>query len=269
MENEELKECYKGDKKGVLKIFLFFMILLAAALVVFVGVVTVYKLKESKFIGHDSKETRTITVSGIGEVYAKPDLAIVDLSVVSEAKTVSEAMSDNTAKMNAVIDFVKSQGVGDKDIKTVNFSIYPRYDYTEATQIYPSGKRTLSGYDITQTLEVKIRDMGKIGQIIGGAAEKGANEMSGLSFAIDKEEDLKAKVRLDAIAKAKAKAKELSLQLGVDLKKITGFSENGVYPVWDNLKYAESGMGGGEAVPSVQTGENKISVTVNITYEID
>ncbi len=164
----------------------------------------------SKAIDIQSKLTETentITVSDTGEVYAKPDLALTTFSVITEAETVAEAMNENTEKMNAVIDFVKSQGAESKDIKTTSFNIYPRYEYRKVeTEIYPypPGKRVLVGYEIRQSLEVKIRDMHDIGSIIQGATDAGANQVGDLQFTIDKEDEFKKQARKEAIKKAKS-----------------------------------------------------------------
>jgi hypothetical protein len=212
----------------------------------------------------------TITVSDTGEIYAKPDLALNTFSVITEAKTVAEAMSENTKKMNAVIDFVKGQGVEEKDLKSTSFNVYPRYEYQKVeTEIYPypPGKRVLVGYEVTQSLEVKIRDMEKIGEIIEGATGAGANQVGDLQFTIDKQDELKQQARAEAIKKAKEKAEKLAEQLGVKLVRITNFSESGVVPYYGFEKVAAPMAGGAEA-PQIETGENKIEVTVTITYEI-
>ncbi len=219
------------------------------------------------------KSENTITVSDTGTIYAKPDLALATASVITEKKTVAEAMQENTRKMNAVIDAVKELGVEDKDLKTTSFNIYPRYEYKRVeAEIeiypYPPGKRVLVGYEVSQSLQIKIRDMAKIGAIIEGTTNAGANEVSDLQFTIDKEDELKAQARAEAINKAKAKAEELAKQLGIRLVKISNFSESGVVPYFYSMKEAAPlGMGGGET-PQIETGENKIEVTVSITYEI-
>ena len=215
----------------------------------------------------------TITVSDTGEIYAKPDLALTTFSVVNEAKTVAEAMSENAKKMNAVIDSVKKQGVEDEDIKTINFNIYPRYEYQrEGMEVYsyPAGRRVLVGYEVTQSLEVKIRDMTKIGEILQGATDAGANQVGELQFTIDKQDELKAQAREEAIKKAKAKAEELASQLGIKLTRIVNFSEGVSVPYYYDYALKEAVGMGGEPAPSpqIETGENKISVTVTITYEI-
>ena len=211
----------------------------------------------------------TITVSDTGTIYTKPDLALATASVVTEKKTVAEAMQENVKKMNAVIEAVKGLGVEDKDLKTTSFNIYPRYEWYEATLLYPSGQRVLVGYEITQSLQIKIREMEKIGTVIGAVTDAGANEVSDLQFTVDEEDTLKAQARAEAITKAKAKAEELAQQLGIKLVRISSFSESGVQPYFYSIKEAASvGMGGGGEIPDIQTCENKIEVTVTITYEI-
>ncbi len=212
----------------------------------------------------------TISVSGTGEVYAAPDLALTSFSVVTEAKTVNEALSENTEKMNAVIAFVKGEGVTDKDVKTTGFNIYPRYEWYEPGTCLipcPSGRRVLVGYEVYQALQVKIRDLAKVGDIIQGATGEGANQVSDLQFTIEDEDDLKNQAREAAVEEAKAKAKVLADQLDMSLGKVVGFSEGGVVPRYDYAAVPEA-MGGGGGEMQIETGENKVTVTVTVTYEI-
>jgi len=263
---KNLREKNKILFTGLLIILAVFLLALTVSTIV--GIQN--KIKEGKYIGQEIETKNTITVSDKGEVYAKPDLAITTFSVVIEKKTVAEAMKENAKKMNAVIDSVKEQGVEDKDLKTVNFNIYPRYEWYDTIQFYPQGKRVLVGYEVHQSLQVKIRDMEKIGDIIQGAADAGANQIGDLQFTIDNEDELKKQARGQAIEKAKNKAEELASQLGVKLVRITNFSESGVIPYYYGFEKAV-GMGGGEEAPApeIETGENKIEITVSITYEIN
>jgi len=257
--------------KNLKFIFVIFAILFLISLIVWFSVGVLNQLKEGEYIGRSIETQNTITVSGTGEIYAKPDLALVDFSVVTEDKTVSGAMSDNTEKMNSVIDYIKQQGVLDKDLKTTSFTIYPRYEWQEETtcMIYPcpEGKRVLVGYEVSQTLEVKIRDMTKVGDIIQGATDSGANEVGDLQFTIDKEEELEKQARIEAIEDAKTKANELASQLGVKLARITNFNESNISPIPRPL-FMEAVGGGETETPQIETGESKVAVTVNITYEI-
>ena len=249
--------------------FLLTAILFLLFSTVLIGVYISNKIKEGRYIGQGAEEKNTITVSGTGEIYVKPDLAIINFSVITEAKTVGEALNNNAKKMNAVIEAVGNQGIDDKDLKTTNFNIYPRYEWHERSELYPQGKRVLAGYEVRQTLEAKVRDIEKISQVIDSAVDAGANQVDNLSFTVDKQDEFKKQAREKAIKEAKAKAKEIANQLGVHLVKITGFSESAVMPIPRPFNFKGEAMGmGGEGAPQIETGENKIEVTVSIAYEI-
>ena len=247
----------KNKNSILISVFIVFLV----SLIVWVSFDIQNKIKETE---------NTIIVSATGEVYASPDLALTTFSVISEAKTVAEAMSENTEKMNAIIDFIKDQGVESKDLKTTSFNIYPRYEWHEKAEIppYPQGQRVLVGYEVRQSLQVKMRDLAKIGDIIQGATEKGANQVNDLQFTIDNEDELKKQARDQAIEKAKTKAETLASQLEVKLGKVVEFSESGVFPRYYAMEEMAVGKGGAEA-PQIETGENKIEVSVTITYEIN
>ncbi len=238
-------------------------LIISGVLIVFLLTATVYlvfgisnKIKQGRYIGQDIESRNTITVSDSGEIYADPDLAIVDLSVISEAETVTEAMNQNTGKMDLIVTAIKGYGVSADDLKTTNFSIHPRYEYRNEE------KRTLAGYEIHQTLQVKIRDLQKTSPIIQSATDAGVNQVGNLRFTIDEQDDLKKQAREMAIEKAKIKARELAGQLGVRLIRITSFNEGFGASIYQEKAY---GIGGG----SVEPGQNKIEITVNITYEIN
>jgi len=263
-------QALKEEKKNLFIVFLIIMVVFLVSLTILVSVKILNEIKERKYIGQGIVAQNTITVSAIGEIYAKPDLVLVTFSTITEEKTVNEALSNNTEKMNRVIEFIKGQGVEEKDLKTTSFNIYPRYEWYEKTEIppYSEGKRVLVGYEVRQSLEAKIRDMGKIGDIIEGATDAGANQVSDLQFTIDKEEEFKKEARGQAIEKAKEKAQELASQLGVNLVRITNFQESSILPRFYGFEEVAMGKGGGE-IPQIEPGENLIKVTVTITYEIN
>ena len=149
-------------------------------------------------------------------------------------------------------------------MKTASFNISPRYEWQKDEE-----KRILAGYEIYQSLQVIIRSLEKVGSVIQSATEMGANDVSGLQFTVENEDELKSQARKQAIDEAKAKAKELASQLGVNLRKITNFSESGVWPIpYLSLGMEKLAAVGGGDTPQIQTGENKIEVTITITYEI-
>jgi hypothetical protein len=264
MQNFNFEKIASLKKKGLI-IFLLFVASLWLSVDIF------NSIKESKYIGQDVSYRNTITVQGTGEIYASPDLALVTASVVTEEKTVAEALSENTEKMNSVIEFLKEEGIEDKDLKTTGFNIYPRYEYYDELSSYRSdGERVLVGYEVTQSLQIKIRNLEIVGDIMQGVADNGANQVSGLQFTIEDEDGLKEQAREEAIAQAKEKAEKLASQLGINIDKIISFYESGGYRGY-YAKEESALMGGGsyDAAPSIETGENKVEVTVEIVYEIN
>lgn len=231
------------------------------ALVVSYGVDIVTKIKTYHYTG---RQYATISVSGEGKIYAKADVVIVDLSVVSEGKRVIDVQNENTEKMNQVIEFLKDFGINEKDIKTMGYNLVPQYSYEE----HRSPK--ITGYSLTQTLEVKIRDLDKTGEILEGVVNYGANQIGSLYFKNDKDEELKEKARGMAIDDAQKKAKKLVSQLGVKLIRISGYNEGVTSPYYraDYEMMKGIGGGGGEA-PQIQVGENEIIINVTITYDVD
>ena len=264
MNQENICNHMKGKKK-IFLVLLSVLVVFFIVLILSTAVDVVNKIKQGRYISQNVRIRNSIVVSETGEVYAKPDLAVISFTVVKEAKTVAEAMDENSTTMNDVIEAVKGQGVEDKDVKTTSFNISPRYEYLDGTY----GQRTLVGYKVVQDLQVKIRDLGRIGTIIEKATSSGANEVSDLQLTIDDQDELKKQAREQAITAAKIKAEELTSQLGVKLGKIVSFNENFYVPYYDSRVYMmEEGIGGAGVVPDIQTGENKISVSVVITYEI-
>ena len=268
--NELIKQ-----NEGLLKLLGMSLVLLVLAFTVSAVVGIGNQLKEGKYIGENVKSQNTITVSGEGEVYTKPDLAKVSFSVKNEAQTVSEAMELNSERMNAVIEAVKNEGVEGKDLKTTNFNLSPRYEWRkpeEQLSISPDdGRRILVGYEVNQSLQVKIRNMDSVGDVIESATDAGANKVGNVAFTVEDQEAVKEKARKQAIDDAKKKAGKLASRLGVDLVKIVNYNEGYSSPRF----YQEREMSmdatdaGGDASPNIQTGENKVNVNVNITYQIN
>ena len=218
------------------------------------------QIKERRYIGNQVKNT--LVVFATGEVFSKPDLAIVNFSVVNEALTVEKALSENTDKANSVINFLKNQEIQEKDIKTIVFNINPRYEWQKE-------RRILVGYEVKQSLEVKIRDFSKIGEIIEGAIKNGANIVENLQLTIENKEELKNKAREIAIKRAKEKAQAIASQLEVKLVKITNFTENegAIYP--ERIYFNQSATPEfKDLVPQINVGENKIQIEVAVTFEI-
>lgn len=218
----------------------------------------------------------TISVTGTGEVLSVPDIGQFSFSVMAEGDDANAAQEKSAQSINAIVDYLKGEGVADKDIKTTNYNLYPKYRYEERTCISnsycPPGERIMDGFSVTQTILVKVRETDKAGDLISGVGEKGATDISGLTFTIDDEDSLLAEAREKAIADAKDKAKTLANDLGVRIVRISGYWENqGGYPQPYGYGGADMAMSESSVkniAPQVPTGENKLSVSVNISYEV-
>lgn len=253
------------------------MALALLALVFVFGVIfTAYYYASWKQVRRVTKNFQ-ISVSGEGKISVKPDVAAFTFSVRAENAKLKFAQDENSSRSAKVVQFLKSSGVADKDMKTTYYNISPQYQYPRPCPIsasYPcqqlQSKPIIIGYEVVSSYEVKIRDLGKAGDIFDGVTSAGATEVNGPSFTVDNPDSAKAETRKIAIENAKAKADVLARDLGVRLGDIVGFSESGNgYPIMFE-KAAMSAMGGGMAtpVPSIQPGENEIISTVTITYEI-
>ncbi|MBI2409975.1 SIMPL domain-containing protein [Candidatus Kaiserbacteria bacterium] len=219
--------------------------------------------------------TDTITVQGQGQAALPPDVARVSFTVQNIAATVAAAQEATTKQANAALDFVKGQNIPEKDVKTLSYDISPQYSYPNPCvpgAFCPEFSRApkITGYQVSQTVQVTMRDLTKVGEMLSGLGKLNVQNVNGPAFALDDPTAGYDAARADAITKAKAQADLLSRQLGVRLGKIVNFSESSrgyPYPV-------AYGMGGdmmleSKAVPPVvPTGENTYNASVSITYEI-
>lgn len=251
---------------------------LKIALIAFLVAVAYKILIVAPYSGYDNKPENTITFSGHGEVTATPDIANVYFTISKEAKTVKEAQSLVAQVEKKSLDFLRSKNILDKDIKTTNASFYPKYEYQyDAKIMIPCaeygcprpGKNVIVGYTASESITVKVRNTDEVGEVMQGLGTLGVSDLSGPNFSIDNEDGLKMAARRKAIEDAKTKAKALARDLGINLGKITSFSESGNYPV---PMYAKSMMaadsGSGSAPAELPKGENTISSDVTITYQI-
>jgi len=266
-------------------------------LAIFLIVVSIKELKAIGYVGVNPQGPNTITVSGTGDAMAAPDVATFSFTVTETKTTVSDAQKAATDKVNSALKAVRDAGVADKDIQTESYYINPHYEYQGESCVYQSdsgsgtvsgggtmvpslpsvpvcrpGKNVLTGYDVSQSIQVKVRDLGKAGAIFTTIGSLGVESVNGLAFSIDDPDSVQAQARTKAIADAQSKAKELAKELGVSLGRITSFSDDNYYP--RPVMYAMGAAVGNESSksatpPEIPAGEQKTTDTVSITYEIE
>ncbi len=208
---------------------------------------------------------RTISVTGLGEVAATPDIAYATVGVRTVAKTARAALSENSTTMAGVLDALRGRGIADRDMRTTNVSLRPRW----RTEVMKNGTRAqvLTGYEAANLLRVTCRDLSKLGELLDALTGAGANEMRGISFDIDNKGKLMDEARAIAVRNARANAGLYARAAGVTLGAVLSISEAGVpTPVHRSRAMAE--MTVAAPVP-IAAGEQTISASVSMTFAIE
>lgn len=203
------------------------------------------------------------TVNGVGEETAVPDTAQFTVGVSKTATTVEGAKEQVNTVTNAIIEDLKSMGIKETDIKTMNVNTFPNQDFARGN--------TVTGYTVSQDLQVTADSVDLANQALDSATANGANQISGVSFTIN-DEDRKAleqKARKAAIEDAKSKAQDIADDAGLRLGRIVNIyvsDDQQPVPMFDSK--AAVGMGSPEAAPTnLQAGENTVTVNVTLSYE--
>jgi len=222
---------------------------------------------------------RSFSVSGEGKSVAIPDIAEFSFSVITQGGTDIETLErENVEKTNAAIDFVKANGVEDKDIKTQNFRLEPRYQHFSCPRSFfeeakPCPPSEIVGYTVAQSVLVKVRDFGTIGKILSGVVQEGANSVSQLAFTLDDRDAKETEARTEAIKKAQEKARAIAEAGGFKIGRLLSIQEGGspVFPPYAYIESLDRGTGGGLSapVPSIEPGSQEVKVNVVLRYEID
>lgn len=258
--NEENKTCEKcyGGKWRLKKV----LSILAVTLSVFVLVKIVAGIESLKYIGEPNAPA-TINVSGTGEIDAVPDIANFNFSVTEESDDVADAQTKAASTTNAIIAYLKQNGVLGADVQTTDYSINPRYNYS------PSGIQELAGYDVSESVSVNVKNISSVGSLLSGIGMLGAENVSDLSFTEDNYDDLVKQTEAKAITDAEMNAARIAKDLGVSLGRITAYSnQSAVLPSPIFYAQAMSAAASPSVSPVISSGQNKITANVTITYEI-
>lgn len=218
--------------------------------------------------------SKTFSVDGEAKMETATDIATFTASVVTEGgKNVADIQKQNVDKMNTINAFLQEKGVEKKDLQTSQYSLSPRYEYSNCTGVSVCPPPSISGYTLTQTLLVKVRNLESVGDILSGIVEKGANNVSGISFTVDDDSDARQVARTEAIAKAQKKAQEMAKAGNFKLGKLISlYEDSGVTP---DPSVGYGGFGGSATAdvksatpPVIEPGTQSDTVHMNLTYEI-
>lgn len=231
-------------------------------------------LNAFKDLRADNPVYNSISVTGQGEAVSVPDVAEFSFTVTEDSKSVSDAQSGVTTKMNTILADLKALKIEDKDIKTIDYTVWPKYIYQGGVctaNICPPSRQIADGYTVNHTVQIKVRKTDDAGKALSAVGAKGAANVSSLSFTTDDPDKALVEARGKAVEDAKAKAEDLAKHLGVRIVRVVGYYDNapGSYPMY------EGGMGGTTisksadmVAPTLPSGENKVITSVTINYEI-
>lgn len=197
------------------------------------------------------------------KVYAKPDVAVVNVSVLKEGKSAQGVQMEMNKANNSVLAAMKKLEIKEEDIKTLAFSITPKYTYNSQT-----GQQKIDGYIANSTLEIKTKDFDKINQVIDSALAAGANEVGNLNFAVEDRQKYSAEARAKAIALAQKKAQAIAGEAGLALGRLVDVKvdENDYQPPMYAARAMMTEDVGGTT--TVEPGQNEISVGVSLFYAL-
>ena len=226
-------------------------------------------------VNHPNGQVASISISGDGEVTAVPDIATVTFTVRESAKTVPEAQKLAEAKITKGLSSLETLGVDKKDTKTLSYMVNPKYESQQTGYcngyVCPPTKTVVTGYEVTESVVVKVRKVDQAGEVIGLLGKANITEISGPEFTVDDMDKLKAEAKAIAIKEAKEKAEVEAKALGVSLGAIISFSEDGggYYPTpMMSFRVDAASVNGAESKVSLPQGENVIKSRVTITYTL-
>ncbi len=199
---------------------------------------------------------KLVTVTGEATIAIAPDAAMIRIGVSSQDKTAREASVANAKQMTAVLAAIKSNNIADRDIQTSRLSLQPQYDPNK------SGTARLTGFQATNQVTVKIRDVGNLAAVLDNAISAGANEMSGIEFIVSDQSKLLDRARDDAIADAHRKAELYAKAAGARLGHVVAISEEGSAAPPHPMQTLRAG-----AVP-ISPGEQTLRAAVTVSYEL-
>ncbi len=199
-----------------------------------------------------------ITVTGNSEITVRPDIATITLGVITEASEAEKAVHENARVANAVVDAVVKAGIAKRDIETSHYSVVPVMDYQKVPPV-------TTGYRVTNTARVKVRDLTKVGSLIDTAISAGANNVQGVGFDIEDTSSSRKEALVQALKKAEADAKLIADTLGVKLGRVISVSETGPAII----KPTEYGVARADTTPTpIIPGQVHVTASVTVVYSI-
>ena len=201
-----------------------------------------------------------LEISADGMVTRPPDIATLSAGVVTQSSSAASAMADNAKRMAAAIAALRHAGVADKDIRTASLSLQPQYRYAD------NQPPAVTGYQASNQLTITFHDIARTGPILDSLVAQGVNQINGPDFALQHPEAALDEARAQAIQAARARAEIYAKAAGLGVKRIVAISEAGGYSPPQAPRVFM--MAREKASTDLQPGEDKIGVTLQVTFEL-
>ncbi len=201
-----------------------------------------------------------LDVSAEGRTTRVPDVATIRAGVVSQAATAAAALSDNAQRMNRVLAALKKAGVAPRDIATASVGLSPQYRYAE------NQPPVITGYQATNSVSVRFRDVAKSGVILDALVGEGANQIDGPNLAIDQPDAALDEARADAVKRARARAELYARAAGMRVTRIVSITENGENAGSPNPPMLMARASMAKDSTQIVAGEKDVTVNVSVRF---
>jgi uncharacterized protein YggE len=218
----------------------------------------------------DSRLIPHLSVIGHGKVAAIPDVADINIGVVTQGTTAKEALRHNSDAMAGLQKVLKEKGIDTKDIETTQIQVSPIYSHPDSKR-QPGEEYVprVVGYRVVNSVDVTVHEVGKLGDMLDVVIGAGANQVNGISFRVEKAQQLLDEARRRAMADAKRKAELLAVEAGVTLGPVRQIVEAGSSPMGTmHVGASTSQAMVARSAPTVAAGEQELSVSIQVSYAI-
>jgi len=202
-----------------------------------------------------------LNISATAEARRVPDVATLSAGVVTEAADGNSAMRQNAQQMDKVLAAIRAAGIAERDVQTSGINLGPRYQYAE------NQAPKITGYQASNTVSLKVRDITRLGKVLDALAAQGANQINGPSFEIDQPEPVRDEARMAALKQAQERAQTYAKSLGMQVRRIVSISENGggggMRPMMMSARAASMEMD-----TPVAAGETTVSISLDVVFEL-
>lgn len=200
-----------------------------------------------------------LTVNAEGRVARAPDIAEVSGGVVTAAPTAAAAMAENATRMTAVVAAVRKAGIADRDIQTAGLSVQPQYSYEN------NRSPVLTGYQATNTVNLRIRKIADAGKLLDTLVAVGANQINGPNFRVEDADAALDEARVAAVATARARAELYAKASGLRVRRIASISEGGGFEPGPRPMMAKMAMDSVSAAPPTPMAPGEVALSINLT----